>query len=148
MLRTRLFTTALIAMVVLVAGCNKGEPKVLIKGRLLQNGTAYQLPNKNLPPGEPGIRVAFVALGADGKLGEARDVDYNKDDGTFTLGDGKKSPGLKPGTYRIAVTFGAFVMGPKVEGFTKESSPLEVTIPEGKEATVVVDIGTKTAKVE
>jgi len=80
-----------------VAGCGRGDGKLLITGKVVRGGTAFTV------PAEEYVRVTFFPMSDDG--GPPKNTyaaAYNVSDGTFQAvgGDGK---GIPPGKYRVAV---------------------------------------------
>lgn len=138
----------LFAALLLVAGCGTPPKAVLVSGKLLQDGKAFAAPTQGLPPGDPGMRLGFISLAADGKAGERYHAQLVPSDGTFGV-KGLAGKGIPPGKYRIAVEKGAFGSPDELKGaFGPENSPLVVELPDASSAKLVVDLSKKAVTLE
>jgi hypothetical protein len=100
--------------VVLLAGCGQsGSKDAPVKGKVVAaDGAAfhYKPPaNKELPPGDPGVRVKFTSLEPvkeQGAPAPSYVANIDPDTSTFDV-PGPKGEGIPAGKYRVTVYVGA-----------------------------------------
>jgi hypothetical protein len=133
-----------LALVVLssAGGCGDGDkkptgPRVIVKGKLRDNGQPITLDTSKLPPGDAGITIEFQSLEAGAEPVPAR---FDPANSSFEV-RGLDGKGIKTGEYRIAVQIGPHGSADRHKGkFAPGKSPIVRKI-DGKDGdTVELDI--------
>ncbi|MDE2505827.1 MAG: hypothetical protein KGM43_01310 [Planctomycetota bacterium] len=99
----RWFVQFLVGTTAVLHGCGSGERTVGVTGKLVKNGTKYEIPNGQ------SLQMTFIAMeieGADGKMVPNSDpypVEYQADTGVFKV-PGREGYGVPPGKYRVAIS--------------------------------------------
>jgi hypothetical protein len=141
--RPTLFRFAILAsLIILTLGCSKkdqvAEGKTKPRGRLLQNGLPVKIDGTNLPPGDPGMQIAFIRIGSVDAGEEIDAVILDATEGMFEL-IGPDGKGIPPGKYRVAVTLAPAGSADTLKGkFSREKSKIEVEVKAGED--LVIDL--------
>jgi hypothetical protein len=142
--RARIVGGLALALVALcsAAGCGEGDkkatgPRVIVKGKLRDNGQPITLDTSKLPPGDAGIGIEFQPLEAGAEPIQAK---FDAPSSSFEV-RGLDGKGIKTGEYRIAIRIGAFGLEDRYKGkYAAGKSPIIRKI-DGKDGdTVEVDI--------
>jgi len=143
-LRARIVGGLILALVALCStvGCGDGDkkntgPRVIVKGKLRDNGQPITLDTAKLPPGDAGITIEFQPLEAGAEPIPAK---FDAASSSFEV-RGLDGKGIKPGEYRVAVQIGPHGSVDRHKGkFAPGKSPIVRKI-EGKDGdTVELDI--------
>jgi hypothetical protein len=134
----------LAALLAGVVGCSSNsaprpaEGRTMPKGRVLENGLPVATKSRNLPPGDPGMKVTFIKIGG-ADAGEEIDAQItDASTGTFEL-IGPDAKGIPPGKYRVAVMLGPEGGSDALKGkYTREKSKIEVEVKPGED--LVIDL--------
>jgi hypothetical protein len=157
---------AVLALVLVFAGCDGGKSGFAVNGRLVEEGKPIPVSTERLPPGTRPIQIVFHALPRDGgAAGESFYSEVNTDTGEFTV-KGPSDKGIPAGKYRISVVVlsappggasgrsvppgpasglapnpaGVMGMSDRFKGaFSREKSRLEVEIT--RPSQLVIDVG-------
>jgi hypothetical protein len=128
-LRTRIAGGVTLAVAVLCSagGCGDSDskknagPRVIVKGKLRDNGQPITLDLSKLPPGDAGIAVEFQPLEAGAEPILAK---FDAPSSSFEV-RGLDGKGIKTGEYRISVHVGAFGSPDRYKGkFEGAKSPI------------------------
>lgn len=140
--RPALFALACVPLALALSGCGGGPKKLTgVHGRLLDNGGALRIP-ASLPPGDPGVQVAFYPTDPKTQGREPQQAVVHPGGATFDL-PGNDHKGIAPGKYRIALSLGAYTASGASDQFKgiygPENSPIfkEVTA-DGQDVTIDV----------
>ncbi len=130
---------ALCAALIALAGCTPAEKKVVVKGKLLDNGKPLHIATEGLPPGERGIRLSFYPVQENGTLGDPEEATVAPQTATFEL-RGHDGKGIKPGKYRVGYTIGSLFgrPGEKTRQLQPEQSKIIRDI--GGDAELTIDL--------
>ena len=124
----------LIAVIVVVTGCNKEPVLLKAKGKLLKGGVAFNAEEEDV-----GVQIAFVPVAADGS--PPRNWYIAKVDqktGTFVASGGHQK-GMPPGKYKVAVELKRDRKDTLNGKFDALHTPFEFEVDE-KSAEMVIDL--------
>lgn len=123
-------------LALLLAGCGKSDRVVKVKGRVIKGGSPVTVNTEGLPPGDRGLRVGFIRVGADKPEEFYATVDPAA--GTFEV-PGQDGNGIPPGRYQITVEMGAVGAADQLKGkFDRGNSKIERDV-DGKQE-IVIDL--------
>jgi hypothetical protein len=143
-LRRSVWLVAGLAGAFALTGCGKSVPKVVVRGRLLDNGKPLQIPTDKLPPGDPGVRLEFCALRDDGGVGDVYTATVDKDDATFEVKGHAGKGGIPVGKYRVAISVGPPGQDRLKKKFTARNSTIEREITTAPDQEIVIDVAKPT----
>jgi hypothetical protein len=140
-----------LVLVLIPLGCSDQKsstpPDVEVRGRILNQGTPYNAPTENLPPGSGALTIVFLSVDRPGTQEFAR---YDAVTSSFTV-PGSASKGLPAGRYKIAISAGASggmaqrPGNPKLKGvkdplaeFTPQKTKIVREVKAGEE--IVIDL--------
>ena len=139
---SRMFAVCIAVITGLVLiGCDSHGPraadgKVIPRGRILQNGLPVKATGENLPPGDPGMSVRFIAIGGIDAGKEFLAQMGDEEDGSFEL-IGPDAKGIPPGKYRVEIFLAPEGGTDQFKGkYSRENSPIEVEIKEGEDLVI------------
>ncbi|MBM4095501.1 MAG: hypothetical protein ACKO9Z_16670 [Planctomycetota bacterium] len=137
---------ALPLLLFIIAGCGDSTVKTVpVGGKVIKDGKPFIFTAQKLPPGEPGFRLEFLKLEDGGKEGLLFSGQFNPADGSFSVKTAE-SNGLPLGKYKVIIAKGARGLPDEFKNqFSKDKSPLSLTITDAKEIQVEIDLDKKTA---
>jgi hypothetical protein len=139
-----------VAALVPPAGCDGDKkketgPRVIVKGKLRDNGQPITIDTAKLPPGDAGIRIEFQPLEAGA---EPIPATFDPPSSSFEV-RGLDGKGIKVGEYRISVHVGAFGSADRYKGkYASGKSPIIRNIQgnDGETVEVTIDVANPNPK--
>src|SRR5262245_11384133 len=145
-LRCHALVGLVVAIVVVVIGCDKGHPKaaegkVIPRGRILKNGLPLKPSEQvmeRMPPGDPGGQVNFITLGTANAGMEIPASILPEPPGSFDV-IGAEGKGIPPGRYRVVVFLGPYGGKDELKGkYSRDNSKIDVEVKPGED--IVIDL--------
>ena len=141
---TRLALAGLTVAALALAGCGPSsgpgtaEGRTKPKGKILENGLPIKVRTENLPPGDPGMSVTFVAIGGTTAGEEINAQIIDAKEGTFEL-IGADAKGIPPGKYRVVIVMAPVGGADYFKGkYSREKSKIEVEVKANED--LVIDV--------
>lgn len=143
-MRTRFLCVALLVLPFALVGCGPSDVKVVVRGRLLENGQPFTAdPSKvklpkgaALPPGVQPLQIMFIPV-ERGETYIATVTDPASGKFEVTGSDGR---GVKPGKYKVSVQINTGPGTPDALGgkYSPEKTTINREVKEGEE--LVIDL--------
>lgn len=133
----------ILALLIGLNGCASGDTgKVKVRGKLLNHGKIIS------PKPEDIVEIAFYPVDAAAPGMAGATAIYEPSDGTFVVEGPKGQGALKPGEYRILLSWMPYAGGEKSDRFKGQFTILEsslvYTVTDAKDQEIIIDAGKKT----